>query len=165
MRHLPLLLALLTGPAIAATAPGEETMLGTFTAWQAMRYDEGGSVCTLWTSSRSAGERKANAFVTHRPGAKAYHEVSVRFGVPLAKGSEVSVVIGQQRFTLYVEGDSAWNPSSAEDLRMVQAMRAGVSMEVTARTANGEQITDSYSLSGFTAAHKATNTACDAPYR
>ncbi|MBT6276353.1 MAG: hypothetical protein HOI95_19745 [Chromatiales bacterium] len=145
----------------AATAPGKEQMLGSFNAWKVMAYDDSGRVCSMWTDS-SAGAKppKAHAFIAHRAATKSYHEVSVQLGVTLKPGSAVNALIGKQRFTLYVDGDMAWNPSSAEDRRMVKAMRAGAKLEVTGQRPNGAPIAATYSLSGFTAAHKRLNSAC-----
>ena len=155
-------LLLVSQQASAATAPGEEKLIGNFTDWQAMSYDDDGKVCSLWTNPKPAGRREAHAFVAHRPAAQSFHEVSIRFAVPLKKDSTVSAVIGRQRFTMYVDGDSAWNPSIAEDQRMVQAMRAGAILTVTGTTATGETVRDTYSLSGFTAAHQSASRACNA---
>ena len=60
--------------------------------------------------------------------------------------------------------DGAWNPSGGEDVRMVNAMRKGAKLELTATTSDGRRLRDVYSLSGFTAAHKAVNNACDVKF-
>ena len=42
---------------------------------------------------------------------------------------------------------------------------AVTTLVVSARTADGANLSDTYSLSGFTAAHKSTIDACKAPWR
>lgn len=136
-------------------------MLGTFSDWQAMRYVEDGSqVCAMWTDPTRSSARKAHAFVAHRRGPRSFNEVSVSFGVELRDGSKVEATIDKQRFELYTDGDSAWNPSAGEDRRMVDAMRAGAELTVRGTAADGTTLSDTYSLMGFTAAHRKLDEAC-----
>ena len=153
----------------AAHAADDEALLGEWRDWSAMRYiDADKPVCVIWTAPQSATDitRDADphAFVSHRTKARVYHEVSVKVGVPLKVGSVVTVRIGEQRFTLYSDGDSAWNNALKEDLRMIRAMRAGRKLNVSAITAKGQKIKDSYSLFGFTDAQKRINKECGAKY-
>ena len=150
-----------------AFAEDNEQLLGRFKQWSAMHYEEGGQrVCVMWSAPDSASpsdrEQDAHAFVSHRSKERVYNEISVQIGVPLKAGSVLAAQIGSQRFTLYTDGDSAWNNSLKEDQRMVRAMRAGRTLEVRATTANGNKVTDRYSLFGFTSAHKSISEACGA---
>ena len=147
-------------PGFAQTPPGKEDLLGSFTDWRAMRYDDGGKVCSMWADdqSRTSG---THAFVAHRVQQKSFHEITVQLGTPLKSGSTLEAVIGSQRFKLYVDGDSAWNNTAKEDLRMVRAMRAGATLKVRGTTRDGRSISRKFSLKGFTAAHKALNKACN----
>src|SRR3546814_5819650 len=62
--------------------------------------------------------------VTHRPWSKRINEVSFVMGYPLKNGSEVHVLIGGTKFTLFTDGDAAWNRTAKEDAAMVEAMRS-----------------------------------------
>lgn len=158
------LLAALLLASDAFAQPSEE-LLGTFSDWQAMRYvEDGAQVCAMWTDPRETPVEGAHAFVAHRRGPQSFHEVSVQFATPLRDGATVLASIGEQRFELYSEGRSAWNPSAEADRRMVGAMRAGATLEVVATGASGASLRHSYSLIGFTAAHEALNEACGARY-
>ena len=133
----------------------------------AMHYEEDGQrICVMWSAPESAGrgerEQDPHAFVSHRAKERVYNEVSIQIGVPLKAGSILSANIGSQRFTLYTDGDSAWNNSLKEDRRMIRAMRAGRTLEVNATTKAGRKLKDRYSLFGFTSAHKSINEACSA---
>jgi hypothetical protein len=161
------ILGLLLAPMV--NADDNEKLLGSFRDWSSMHYEANNArVCVTWTdptqSSGSNREQKPHAFVSHRPGARAFHEVSIQVGTPLRAGSVLIAMVGEQRFTLYSDGDSAWNNSLKEDLRLIRAMRAGRSVTITATAADGAQIRDSYSLFGFTAAHRVINEACKAKY-
>lgn len=151
----------------AAFAEDNEKLLGHFQQWSAMHYEEDGQrVCVMWSAPDGGAtanrDQDAHAFVSHRAKERVYDEISVQIGVPLKTGSVLAAKIGSQRFTLYADGDSAWNDSLKEDQRMVRAMRAGRALEVQATRANGRKITDRYSLFGFTNAHRSISSACGA---
>ena len=153
-----------------AYAADDETLLGEWRDWSAMRYVEAEKpVCVMWTSPSKASDvaRDADphAFVSHRSKAQIFHEASIKVGVPLKVGSVLTARVGDQRFTLYSDGASAWNNALKEDLRMIRAMRAGRDLKVSATTAEGQKIKDTYSLFGFTDAHKRINKECGAKYR
>lgn len=158
----------LTLLAPAALADDSEQLLGHYKQWSAMQYEEGGQrICVMWSSPESAGagerQQDPHAFVSHRAKERVYNEISIQIGTPLKSGSVLTAQIGSQRFTLYTDGDSAWNNSLKEDRRMIRAMRAGRTLAVSATTAAGRNITDRYSLFGFTNAHKSISDACGAP--
>src|SRR3546814_3810880 len=75
--------------------------------------------------------------VTHRPWSKRINEVSFVMGYPLKNGSEVHVLIGGTKFTLFTDGDAAWNRTAKEDAAMVEAMRRGATMIVEGISSRG----------------------------
>ena len=83
-----------------------------------------------------------------------------RSGYPIKSGLKISVRIDGKEHLLQSDKSTAWNADSAADRRMVNAMRAGAKMEVNGVSRRGTKTRDVYSLSGFTAAHKAINKAC-----
>ena len=99
-------------------------------------------------------------YVTHRPWEKRINEVSLVAGYSYKKDSTVHARIGGQKFTLFTDGDTAWNRSPKEDKSLVAAMRRGNSMVVTGVPKKGKQTTDTYSLKGFSKAYDAIGKAC-----
>lgn len=93
-------------------------------------------------------------YVAYRPGQNG--EVSFAGGYPFAPDSTVEVDVGGQKFNLFTEGESAWTGSPTEDEKLIGALRAGSAATVVGRSSRGTRTTDSFSLSGITAA---TNTA------
>jgi len=89
-------------------------------------------------------------FVTYRPAKSA--EVSFMGGYPFADGSTVELSVGNETFTLFTEGEGAWAGSSEEDVKIVDALKAGAEATVTGRSSRGTQTADTFSLMGFTAA-------------
>lgn len=158
-------LALVAGTGLAA-AQKDETDLGTFKDWKAISYKEGGkSVCTMFTTpKKSVGKYKSRgavyAFVSHRPAANRAGEVSFAIGYTFQAGAPVIVTVGGTKFELFSERNSAWTTSKTADRNLISAMRRGSNMQVAGVSSFGTQTTDTFSLSGFTAAYNAISRTC-----
>lgn len=152
----------LCGSALAATP---ET-LGQFRDWTAFRMTEGGR-STCWIVSKPQDSEPKNVrrddiyiFVTHRPSERVTNEVSVITGYTYDPQSVAKAAIENKKFEMFTDGDGAWLYKPEEDAKMVDAMKAGSRMIVQGTSNRGTLTTDSYSLLGFTAAHKAISEAC-----
>jgi len=154
--------ALLAGPAAAQ----DIRRLGEFQDWRAYTYQEGGNkVCYMASEPKTekgdyTQRGDVYAMVTHRPAQGTQNVVSFIIGYPFKSDSRVSVSIDGQSFTLFTHEDTAWAPDTQTDNALVQSMRAGRQMIVKGTSTRGTETTDTYSLLGFTAAHKAINDAC-----
>lgn len=151
---------------LAGSVGAADKSLGSFKNWSAMSFDEDDkTVCMMWSQPEKAeGDYKRRgeifAFVTHRPGEKETNKVSFETGYTFKESSEVTVTIDGKAYTLYTEGSTAWSHDGKDDSRMVKAMRAGDTMVMEGTSSRGTRTRDTYSLSGFTAAHNAINKAC-----
>ena len=149
-----------------AQAAGSK-MIGSFKDWSAHLFAEKkGKVCYMFSRpKKSEGNytKRGDAYVqvTHRTSDKTRNEVSVTAGYPYKKGSEVAMIIDGKTFPLFTADDTAWGGDTNVDNALVTAMKAGSSMVVQGTSARGTRTTDTYSLSGFTAAHTAIDKACD----
>ena len=143
-----------------------DDFVGTFDDWHVQTYEEGNAkVCLMWSQpTKGAGDYTARgdiyAYVTHRPASKRLNEVSVSIGYPFKKESTLDITIGDQTFSLFTDGDTAWNRTPADDGKMVEAMKAGITMVGRGVSARGTKTVDSYSLTGFTKAHATMSKAC-----
>lgn len=141
-------------------------VIGVYRDWVAVASTEGKEMtCMMWSQPKQSeghkGKRgEAFAFVTHQPAEKRLNRVSFETGYRIGKPNALEATIGQRRFELSASGSGAWTRSSDEDAALIEAMRAGNTMTVTANGPGGEQVKDSYSLLGFTAAYKAISAAC-----
>ena len=94
-------------------------------------------------------------FISFRPADKVTNEVSFTGGYPFKTGSNVTMAIGSDKFTLAPgsgnSGEWAWTDPS-DDSRVVAALRKGASAKVSGTSARGTATEDTFSLSGFTAA-------------
>ena len=88
-------------------------------------------------------------------------EVSVLLGYPIKKGSDVRVEISSNSFTLFPQGDKAFVADPTDELKLLDAMKRGSTMEVMATAEAGFETTDKFSLSGVTASIKNLNSKCE----
>ncbi len=152
--------------ALIPKADAGTDLIGVFKDWTAQTYTQDGvSVCMMWSQPEKAEGDYATrgeiyVFITHRPSEKRLNEIRFESGYPFKPTSEVDVAIGVQRFTLTTDSSTAWSASATQERKLMEAMRAGRSMIVEGVSRRGTQTTDTYSLLGFTAAHKAISKAC-----
>lgn len=160
--------ALLLG-AVATPAAAQTKTLGTFNDWGAHMDGAGGSrACYIGSKPiKAEGDYTQRgdifAYVSHRPGEKVVGEVSIKTGYTYKPGSEATAIIDGQTFKLFTDGTNAFTHDAAADRAMVAAMKRGRQMVVKGTSARGTTTTDTYSLSGFTAAYDAISKACGSP--
>lgn len=150
--------------AAAAQSPKQ---IGVFRDWAAFEVTEkDGKACYIASAPQDKKPSDVKrgdvwAIVTHRPWKGVRSELSIYTGYPYKSGSKVTMVIdGGKTFELYTHEETAWAQNAGEDATISTAMRSGNHMVVTGTSSRGTVTTDRYSLSGFTAAHKAIDDAC-----
>ncbi len=151
--------------AVPALAQGAK-LIDVFNDWSAFVEDEKGKPTCYAGSLPQKTEGKytergdALILVTHRPAEKSFDVVSIQAGYIYRKGSEVAATIGDQGFELFTQGGNAWAKDSKIDRQIVAAMKGGKTLIVKGTSSRGTLTTDTYSLSGFTAAYGAMTKAC-----
>ncbi|MFV0367681.1 MAG: invasion associated locus B family protein [Hyphomicrobiaceae bacterium] len=103
------------------------------------------------SSPKDAKRDPAFFYVSAWPKDGVKSEISVLLGYPVKKGSDVTVAISSDKFTLFVQGDKAFVADPTDELKLIDAMKRGSTMEVSASAEAGFETTDKYSLSGVTA--------------
>ncbi|MCJ9428101.1 invasion associated locus B family protein [Kordiimonas marina] len=169
-RTVTLFAALILGLSLPASAAAGRELLGSYRDWDAIVSKHGNTkVCYMISmpkksvASRS-GASRGDIYITisHRPAAHVKNEVNVIVGYPLKEGSTMKVrVDGRHQFELFTEGEGAWAYDPKDDTAMVNAMRAGSHLVAYGVSQRGTKTTDTYSLSGFTAAYNAITKACN----
>jgi hypothetical protein len=150
----------------AAGVARADDFVGTFGDWHVQAYIEGGGkVCLMWgspTKSQGKYTRRGDVYtyVTQRSSKKRLNEVSISIGYPFKKESALSILIGKSNFSMFTDGDTAWNAKRKDDVRMVKAMRAGATMTARGVSQRGTKTKDVFSLKGFTKAYAEMNKAC-----
>ncbi|MEQ9640773.1 MAG: invasion associated locus B family protein [Alphaproteobacteria bacterium] len=155
----------MAGPA-AAQAPAPK-QIGVFKDWAAFEVTEkDGKACYIASAPQDKEPKNVQrgdvwAIVTHRPWKGVRSELSIYTGYPYQGGSKVKLSVdGSQNFELYTHEETAWAQNAGEDTKIAASMRRGNRMVITGVSARGTTTVDRYSLSGFTAAHKAIDEAC-----
>ena len=88
----------------------------------------------------------------YRPDAGVDGQLTFTGGYPFASGSTVNMNIGGTEFELFTEGEWAWPASTADDAKIIAALKRGTDAVLTARSSRGTTTKDTFSLLGFTAA-------------
>lgn len=174
------LIVLLAAPAPSlaadaeANSDGGATLAGTFRDWFVYRAgEEGNPICYALSQPRSSDpgnvQRGPIAFlISTWPAEGKHHEPSIVPGYPYREGedSTVRVQIGGDQFEFGLirnEGDEggAWMEDSAQEARLITAMRGGNNMIVTGTSARGTLTRDTFSLAGISAALDSINENCN----
>ena len=168
----------LAAVAAAATAHAQEPeRIGAFGSWTAYNYEsQEGAICAISSEpERSAPEmigRKGVYFiVTLRPGSPSRYEIAVRLGYQLAKGvKQGEITIGDKKYALYGAGEASgetsrwvWPINPEDEPKILQSMRRGLTLTVSATPREGQKTQDRYSLKGVTAALISLEKTCPDP--
>ncbi len=157
-------IALVMVGSLAATATGAE-LLGTHGDWKLYRHGTGEvRMCFAVTEASDAGQagarQKPHIYITAWPKAGIKAEISVLVGLALKQGAQIKVDVDGTRFDLFPDGDRAYVGDEDEEQKLLEAMRRGRAMTVSATSESGKPTRDSYSLSGVTAAVQAIASDC-----
>jgi invasion protein IalB len=154
-------------PSQTAAAASTPMPINKFTDWTASTYDDGGKTLCYATSEpkkqtgKFTSRGKPYIAITHAPQANVRDQVSYIAGYDFKPDSEVKVTIGKQNFSLsLLQKDRAWAKDSDTDKALVAAMRKGNTLVIKGVSSRGTEITDTYSLSGFSKAYQAIGAAC-----
>lgn len=156
------LAALGTGPALAQSV----RVIGDFNAWSAYSASEGaGALCFAVSNPTQVaptpdGFAEAYLYLTNRPAEGVSNEFNLVAGFEFAPDSTATATVGGQSFELFTQGDAAWLKDAARSESLAAAIRAGTTLTIEATTAKGIRVTETFSLSGATAASRAVASSC-----
>ena len=160
------LAALLTAFAPDVSKAQGQQLLGQFTDWAAYTANgSSGKVCFVIYQPKTRLPEGLNRdpayfFVSHRPGENVRNEVSVQVGFPLRPGSTIEMTTNNGgNFVLATQDQRGWS-NGQDDARIVETMRGGGEMVIKSTSGRGNVTTDTFSLSGISAALDAANGAC-----
>lgn len=156
-----------TGIAAAQAAP---TPIGSFKVWNAyVVNDAGGKICFAASQptdskySRTVSARGDTFFmVTSIPAKSIRNEASTIVGFPFKSDGEVTVDVDGTKFKMFFNeatAETSWAMPDQE-AALIEAMKAGTRMTVSSISSRGTEVSDTYSLSGITAAIDAINKEC-----
>ncbi len=168
-----LLVAGLAAGALAAPALGAEVkQLGTFKSWTAWSTtDANGLMCYVSAEPDDWGPKSVKGaevkrspihfLVINRKGLGTKNEVQTLVGYPFhpTKASVTASVDGKT-YPMVTEGEAAWLASESDEPGFVESLKKGTKLVVKGTSQKGNVLTDTYSLSGVTAALTEINKAC-----
>ncbi|WP_274423157.1 invasion associated locus B family protein [Chelativorans sp. YIM 93263] len=158
---LPLCAIIAAGPAFAqATAVGQHRDWGTYSY-----SSDNGKVCYAMSVPKEKAPSSLNHgdiffFVSQKPGQNIAYEPQFIASYDLQNGSKVTATVGNNSFTLFTQGKSAWLENAAEEPQMVDAMKSGAEMSIKAVSGRGNDTSYTFSLLGLTAALESIQ-SCD----
>ncbi len=158
------LTALLSAPIAYAQ---EAKSLGTFKYWTAWtNKDANGVICYISSEPQDKQPTNVNRdpihfMIIHRKGLGTKNEVQTIVGYPISETSSPSVIIDGKTYPMLAEGSAAWLASPKDEASFVDGMKRGTEMIVKGRSKRGTNTTDTYSLSGVTAAMAEIDKTCN----
>ncbi len=154
---IPIALLLTAGAACAQSVQS----LGEFRDWAAYSAAEGaGAVCFAMSKPIEVtppvdGYTQAYLYLTHRPAENVLNEINLVAGFDFAPDQPATLTVGGQTFDLFTQKDAAWLLDTSRNDDLAGAIRAGSSLVIEGTTDKGILVTETFSLSGATAASRA----------
>ena len=162
--------AFLMSAGVATAQQSSNNQVNAVTDWSVFVENEPKECWAVSTAKESVNTKEGRVvavrrsdillMVVFRPSVKVAGQVGFTGGYPFAKGSTVGLDIDGTTFELFTEGEWAWPASTAEDSKIVTAMKRGSKAILTARSARGTKTVDSFSLLGFTASVEDAEKRC-----
>ena len=150
------ILLLLESPNAAAQTAN---IIETYKDWQAYTADvEGKKICFAASGPKVILPKKVSRgkilfYVSIWDGEGGVrNEISIKIGYPFKPGSAPTVEVGTEKISMFVENDRAFVEKTADEQRLVAAMRKGNVLVVNGVSKRGTQTLDRYSLTGLSAA-------------
>lgn len=136
----------------------------TFGDWKVFTNDNGGQkmcyIASVPVKKTGNYSKRSEPFFLVTQRSAGVDEVSTTSGYPYANGSKVQVSIGGMKFDLFTQGERAWASDEATDNRMVGEMIKSNSMDVRGTSPRKTFSVDTYSLKGFSKAHRDMKARC-----
>jgi invasion protein IalB len=158
----------ITGAAVAQSSGA--TLIGPFKDWNAFTSNSAdGKMCFVATQptdskySQPASGREAAFFqITRIPSKGIVNEASSISGYTFLASGDVTIDVDGAKFKMFLDAshpDTAWSVPETEQA-LVDAMKKGHVMTMTGISKRNTTITDTYSLSGISAALDAAAKEC-----
>ena len=155
-----------TGVLASVSSAAQPQQIGKFGKWTSyVLMERGNKVCYMVSKPEKAQGKYTNrgeifALITHRPSENTKDVFSYITGYTYKQGSDATVTIGNKKFVLFTQDDTAWAPDAAADSKLAAAIRGGSKMVVKGTSARGTLTTDTYSLKGSGKAYTSITKEC-----
>lgn len=150
--------AILALCALAAPLAAKDS-LGVYSNWAAFK-DASPARCYAIAKPTRASDSGPFASVASWPRENIRTQLHIRLSRAVREGSDVTLTVGDKRFTLAANGRNAWAVDARMDAAVIAAMRSAPRMSVSARASNGARFSDRYDLAGAATAIDAALVGC-----
>jgi hypothetical protein len=155
-------LVTLTAPMLAGPAFAQSVkLLGEYRDWTAYTATEStGPVCFALSKPTEVTPSpddftEAWLYLTNRPSEGVRNELNLVAGFTFAADTPATATVSGQTFELFTDKDAAWLLDPNQNDNLAGALRAGSSVVIEGTSDKGIRITETFSLSGATAASRA----------
>jgi len=138
---------------------------GKYKNWESFVAEtDKGKICFAQTvptkrAPASIKRDKSKLFVTFRPSEEIKDEVSITSGHDY-KSSTVTASSGKKKYSFFSQKSFAWLLDDQEEKGFIKLMKKATNVIIKARTTNGAETTDHYSMMGFTKAYNTAKKTC-----
>ena len=138
---------------------------GKYKNWESFVAEtDKGKICFAQTmptkrAPESIKRDKSKLFVTFRPTEDIKDEVSITSGHDY-KSSTVTASSGKRKYSFFSQKNFAWLLDDQEEKGFIKLMKKATNVIIKARTTNGAETTDHYSMMGFTKAYNTAKKTC-----
>ena len=138
---------------------------GKYKNWESFVAEtDKGKICFAQTvptkrAPASIKRDKSKLFVTFRPTEDIKDEVSITSGHDY-KSSTVTASSGKRKYSFFSQKSFAWLLDDKEEKGFIKLMKKATNVIIKARTTNGAETTDHYSMMGFTKAYNTAKKTC-----
>ena len=138
---------------------------GKYENWESFVAEtDKGKICFAQTvptkrAPASIKRDKSKLFVTFRPTEDIKDEVSITSGHDY-KSSTVTASSGKRKYSFFSQKSFAWLLDDQEEKGFIKLMKKATNVIIKARTTNGAETTDHYSMMGFTKAYNTAKKTC-----
>ena len=151
-------------PALAVDNPKN---IGTFNSWSVWKYKQKArNRCFIYSNPAKSMPAKldhglVSFFIRSTQRTELRSEASLQVGYPLKEKQEARLVVDGEKFRLFASGKGAWLAKGGTRERdLLEAMKVGKTMTITARSARGNETGYVFPLAGVTEAMKRLRTVC-----
>ncbi len=145
---------------------GQQILRGKYGDWAAYTYTENGNkVCYMASQPKKkqgnySSRGEVFALITHRPADGTKNVFSYVTGYAYKPGADTTLTIGNEAFPLFTQDETAWAPDARTDNDIADAIKKGSTMSVVGYSKRGTKTTDTFSLSGSSAAYDRITREC-----
>ena len=138
---------------------------GKYKNWESFTSEtDKGKICFAQTvptkrAPSSIKRQTSKLFVAFRPSENIKDEISLTSGHEY-KSSTVTASSGKKRYSFFSQKNFAWLLDDQEEKNFIKLMKRATNVIVKARTSNGAETTDHYSMMGFTKAYNTAKKTC-----